>query len=74
MRAIPRRLEVLRAFPSSKSARIEIATLLLADPQEGQQLRGLDYLGGIELYKYEWQRVSAVLPERFRNRFETVKK
>jgi hypothetical protein len=67
-------LDVLQAFPSSKSAHIEIAILLLADPAEAQQQRGLDYLNGINLDKYEWRRVSAVLPERFRNRFETVKK
>jgi hypothetical protein len=67
-------LDVLRAFPTSKSARIEIAVILLADPAETRQQRGLDYLAGIELDKYEWRRVSAVLPERFQDRFQIVKK
>ena len=67
-------LDVLRLFPSSKSARIEIAVLLLADPWEPQQRRGLDYLNGIMLGKYEWQRVSAVLPDKFRGAFGSVKR
>jgi hypothetical protein len=67
-------LGVLRLDPSSKSARIDIAVLLLADPSEAQQLRGLDYLTGIKLDKYEWQRVSAVLPDKFRNAFTSTKR
>jgi|ERR1700678_1734881 hypothetical protein len=67
-------LDVLRAFPSSTSARIEIAIMLLADPAEARQQSGLDYLAGIKLDKYQWRRVSAVLPERFQDRFQTVKK
>jgi len=69
-----RLLDVLRVFPSSKAARIEMAVLLLADPSEARQRRGLDYLGGITLGRYEWQRVSAVLPENFRGAFSPVKK
>ncbi|HMA74766.1 MAG TPA: hypothetical protein VKP67_25230 [Xanthobacteraceae bacterium] len=69
-----RLLDVLHAFPSSKPARIEIAVLLLANPAEAQQRRGLGYLEGIKLGKYEWQRVSAVLPEKFRNAFSPVTK
>jgi len=67
-------LDVLRAFPTSKSARIEIAIVLLADPAEARQQAGLDYLAGLKLDKYQWRRVSAVLPERFQDRFQTVKK
>jgi hypothetical protein len=67
-------LDVLRLFPSSKSARIDLAALLLADPSETQQRRGLDYLAGIKLDKYEWQRISAVLPEKFRGAFSSVKR
>jgi hypothetical protein len=48
--------------------------MLLADPEKAQQERGLGYLGGIVLGKHEWKRVSAVLPERFKDQFETVKK
>jgi hypothetical protein len=65
-------LDALRWLPSSKAARIEIAVLLLADPSEAQQRRGLDYLAGIKLGKYEWPRVSAVLPDKFRNAFTTT--
>jgi hypothetical protein len=67
-------LDVLRLVPSSKSARIDIAVLLLADPSEKRQRRGLDYLAGIKLDKYAWQRVSAVLPDKFRGVFTTVKR
>jgi hypothetical protein len=67
-------LNVLRAFPTSTSARIEIAIMLLADPVGARQQSGLDYLAGIKLDKYQWRRVSAVLPERFQDRFQTVKK
>jgi len=66
--------DVLRAFPTSKSARMEMAIILLADPAEARQQRGLDYLAGIELDKYQWRRISAVLPARFQDRFQTVKK
>jgi hypothetical protein len=69
-----RLLDVLRLFPSSKSARVGIAVLLVADPSETQQRRGLDYLDGIKLNKYEWQRVSAVLPEKFRDAFISVER
>jgi hypothetical protein len=67
-------LDVLRAFPTSKPARIDLAVMLLADPDKAQQERGLGYLSGIVLDKREWRRVSAVLPERFRDQFERVKK
>jgi hypothetical protein len=66
--------DVLRLFPSSKAARIDMAVMLLADPSEAQQRRGLDYLAGITLGKSEWQRVSAVLPEKFRGAFTVTKK
>jgi hypothetical protein len=67
-------LDVLSTFPTSKRARIDIAVMLLADPEKAHQERGLGYLGGIVLDKHEWKRVSAVLPERFKDQFETVKK
>jgi hypothetical protein len=67
-------LEVLQAFPASKPARIEIAIALLGDSAEAQQQRGLAYLEGVELDKYEWRRVGAVLPARFRDQFHTVTK
>jgi len=65
-------LSVLQLVPSSKSARIDIAVLLLADPSEAQQRRGLNYLSGIKLDKYEWPRVSAVLPDKFRSAFTST--
>ncbi len=67
-------LDVLRTFPTSKAARIDIAVMLFADPDKAQQERGLGYLSGIALDKHEWRRVSAVLPERFKDLFQTVKK
>ena len=69
-----RLLDVLRVFPSSKAARIDVAVLLLADPSDAQQRRGLAYLDGITLGKYQWKRVSDVLPEKFRGAFSPVKK
>jgi hypothetical protein len=65
-------LDALRLVPSSKAARIDIAVLLLSDPSEAQQRRGLDYLTGIKLGKYEWQRVSAVLPDKLRSAFTST--
>lgn len=69
-----RLLDVLRLFPSSKFARLDIAVLLLGDPSEAQQRRGLDYLKGVTLDKHEWQKVSAVLPEKFRGFFSSTKR
>jgi hypothetical protein len=64
-------LDVLRLVPSSKAARLELAILLLAEPSEARQRRGLDYLAGIKLDKHDWQRVGAVLPDKFRGAFTT---
>jgi hypothetical protein len=67
-------LDVLRLLPSSKAARLELAILLLAEPSEAQQRRGLDYLTGIKLDKHDWEKVSAVLPDKFRGAFTTTSK
>jgi hypothetical protein len=67
-------LDVLQLIPSSKAARLELAILLLAEPSEARQRRGLDYLTGIQLDKHDWQRVSAVLPDKFRGAFTTTSK
>jgi hypothetical protein len=64
-------LDVLRLVPSSKAA-LELAILLLAEPSEARQRRGLDYLAGIKLDKHDWQKVSAVLPDKFRGAFTTT--
>jgi hypothetical protein len=40
-------LQVLQIFPTSKAARIDLAVMLLADPSEDEQTRGLDYLKGM---------------------------
>jgi hypothetical protein len=69
-----RLLDVLRVFPSSEAARMEMAVMLLADPAEARQRRGLAYLDGIALDKYAWERVSAVLPTKFRSAFSPVQK
>jgi hypothetical protein len=69
-----RLLDALRVLPSSKAARIQMAVLLFADPSEARQQRGLDYLRGFTLDKYEWRRVSAALPEKFRSAFGRARK
>jgi hypothetical protein len=66
--------DVLRIFPTSRSVRLEMAILLLADRDVERQNEGLTYLEDMKLGKSEWARVSAVLPERFRGLFHTVKK
>jgi hypothetical protein len=65
--------DALRLVPSSKAARIEIAVLLFADPSPARQDRALEYLEGVELDRYQWSRISAVLPERFRTVFTTIR-
>ena len=60
-------LDVLRVFPSSEAARIEMAVLLLADPTEARQRRGLAYLDGLALDKYAWERITSVLPAKSRS-------
>ena len=65
-------LEALRIAPTSKSARIELATLLLGDPAADVQQRGLSYLVGLKLDRGEWQRIEAVMPSEYRDLFQTV--
>jgi hypothetical protein len=67
-------LDVLQLVPSSKAARLELAILLLAEPSEARQRRGLYYLTGIKLDKHDWEKVSAVLPDKFRGAFTTTSK
>jgi hypothetical protein len=67
-------VKVLQIFPTSKAARLDLAVMLLADPSDVQQLRGLDYLKGVTLDKYDWKRVSAVMPAKYLNLFSSTKK
>lgn len=65
--------EVLETIPSSSAARIGAAETIFVNGKDDDAL-GLTLLKGVKLGKYEWERISKVMPTEYQWLFEKTKK
>lgn len=66
--------KVIAEVPSSKEAKILLAISHFSNDNVEDDIDGIDYLQGIELYETDWQRVSKVMPIEYQIYFQTVNK
>jgi len=72
--AIQYYVKVLATVPSSKRAKISIATAYFGNDDTTDDEIGLAYLWGISLSETEWEQLTKTMPEEYKTRFTTVKK
>lgn len=71
--AEPHFAAVLTSAPGSKRARLGMAHALFADDQPGNDLEGLRLIADLKLDRHDWEWLSPVMPEAYRNQFSEEK-
>lgn len=67
-------IKVLDTVPSSKTARIGAAETIFSNDKKDDDEFGLILLEEVKLDKYEWKRISKVIPTKYQGLFGKVKK
>lgn len=66
--------KVVEQVPSSKKAKILLAIAYFSNSDIEDDQNGIYHLQDITLYKSDWNKVSAVMPEEYQELFNTINK